>query len=187
MTRSIMTRKGAIILLFAAFIVPVILAKLALDNNWFNQGSTNKGELLQPVKNVNALLADQPKRWRLLYALPNECNEACQNALYSMHQVWLALGKESDRAEVTVLVTEKSDRKTTEQVFSDRNIHTINTTAEKITLSDLDIHGDEILLVDTLNNAMLRYAVHKDKQTAVMASRDILADLKKLLKLSRIG
>ncbi len=187
MTKSIIKTKGSVILLFAAFVVPVLLAKVALDNDWFNRGSTNKGELLYPVKDVNALLAAQPKRWRLLYALPSDCDDACQNALYSMHQVWLALGKESDRAEVAVLVTEQSDKKTTTQIATDKNIRTISTTAEKIESTDLDSQGGEILLVDTLNNAMLRYEVYPDKQTAVMASRDMLADLKKLLKLSRIG
>ena len=43
------------------------------------------------------------------------------------------------------------------------------------------------MLVDTLNNAMLRYPTYEDKKAAVQSSRDILADVKKLLKLSRIG
>ncbi|MCW8108995.1 hypothetical protein OPS25_10865 [Alteromonas ponticola] len=187
MTKSTMTKKGAIILLFAAFIVPVILAKFALENDWFSRGSTNKGELLQPVKDINAVLSDQPKRWRLLYTLPAECDAACQNAIYSIHQVWLALGKESDRAEVTVLITPESDANTTQQIATEKNIRAITTTNEKIKSLQLNTRGNEILLVDTLNNAMLRYDVHDDKQAAVMASRDILADLKKLLKLSRIG
>ncbi|NMH60736.1 hypothetical protein HCJ96_11930 [Alteromonas sp. MYP5] len=182
-----MTKKGAILLLFAAFIVPVILAKFALDNDWFSRGSTNKGELLQPVKDINALLAEQPKRWRLLYTLPEQCRQSCQNAIYSIHQVWLALGKESDRAEVTVLVTDKSDPTITRQIAEENNINTITTTRDKLESSELNTSGEEILLVDTLNNAMLRYQVYDDKQEAVMASRDILADLKKLLKLSRIG
>ncbi len=187
MTTSIIRKKGSVILLFAAFIVPVLLAKVALDNDWFNRGSTNKGELLYPVKDVNALLGEQPKRWRLLYTLPSQCDNACQNALYSMHQVWLALGKESDRAEVAVLVTEQSDQTTTTQIASEQNFHSIKTTAEKIQSVALDTQGGEILLVDTLNNAMLRYDVYEERQAAVMASRDMLADLKKLLKLSRIG
>jgi hypothetical protein len=34
---------------------------------------------------------------------------------------------------------------------------------------------------------MLRYPLQEQQEQAVMHSRDILADLKKLLKLSRIG
>ena len=41
--------KRSLLILMAAFIIPVVLAKLALDFNWFEQGATNKGALGQPV------------------------------------------------------------------------------------------------------------------------------------------
>jgi hypothetical protein len=44
-----------------------------------------------------------------------------------------------------------------------------------------------IFISDTLHNVVLRYPVTTDKEQAIMDSRDILADLKKLLQLSRIG
>lgn len=173
--------------LAVVFIIPIVLAKIALDNNWFNRGATNKGELLQPVVEFEPLLKGQQPRWRLLYAVPNSCTEECKNAIYSIHQVWLALGRETDRAEIAVLLSEQSDAATAKELRADPNIHTIDVaTAELHQVLD-ESALENIYLVDTLNNAMLRYPVQEDRQEAVMKSRDILADVKKLLKLSKIG
>ena len=50
-----------------------------------------------------------------------------------------------------------------------------------------DAKSNTVLVVDTMNNAMLRYAIPASRKQAIMGSRDILADVRKLLKLSRIG
>jgi hypothetical protein len=42
-------------------------------------------------------------------------------------------------------------------------------------------------LVDPLNLAMLRFLIPAEKELAVQKGRDVLADTKRLLKLSRIG
>ena len=43
------SKKLTALALILVFTLPVILAKLALDNEWFNKGSTNKGQLLNPI------------------------------------------------------------------------------------------------------------------------------------------
>ena len=105
-----MTKSNRItaILLVVVFVLPVILAKLALDNDWFNKGSTNRGELMEPPLDVSALISDQEPSWRILYVMPDQCDVKCKNALYSLEQVWTALGRLSDRATATVIVTENS-------------------------------------------------------------------------------
>ena len=59
--------KKTLIIMVAVFVLPVILAKLALENDWFNQGATNKGALLQPTIDVSSLLDGTEPKWRLLY------------------------------------------------------------------------------------------------------------------------
>lgn len=56
MTEKTTRKPYTMLALLAVFIVPVVLAKLALDNNWFNRAVTNKGELIQPVMDLSALL-----------------------------------------------------------------------------------------------------------------------------------
>ena len=172
--------KKTLIIMVAVFVLPVILAKLALENDWFNQGATNKGALLQPTIDVSSLL--DPK-WRLLYVLPENCDAICENALFSINQVWLALGKESDRAEALVLFNEQSDVAALEQLSEYANVHTLSVSRAPIT----NLEQKSVYIVDTLNNAMLYYQIDGDRNKAVMESRSMLADIKKLLKLSRIG
>lgn len=179
--------KITLIGVFLVFIMPVLIAKLALDNGWFNSAATNKGELLQPVRDLSVVFKQETPKWRIVYLLPEHCDKACENAIYSISQVWLALGRETDRAQATVLVTGQSDPTLVQALGKDERFHLVSVgdTALGNVLAPPDREG--ILLVDTLNNAMLRYPTYEDKQAAVQSSRDILSDVKKLLKLSRIG
>ncbi len=181
------SNKKTLILVLIAFVVPVILAKFALDQDWFNRGATNKGELLDPTLDFSAALDDLPPKWRLVYVLPEECTAACENAIYSIRQVWLALGRETDRAEAMVLTTQNSDPQAVEKLQNTKRLtlHAVNqNSVNKMFKGE---RGNGIFIVDTLNNAMLRYPVKAEKEAAVMDSRDMLSDVKKLLKLSRIG
>ena len=60
----------------AVFVLPVVLAKLALENDWFNKASTNKGALLEPTINLTTLLEDSSPTWRLLYVMPRSAIRA---------------------------------------------------------------------------------------------------------------
>lgn len=118
--------KTMMLLLAAVFILPVILAKLALDNGWFNQGVTNKGELISPPVDISQLQKSQQEpKWKLIYILPQVCALDCENALYSIAQVHSALGKESDRAEVVVISHEQSDLEQLGLLAAKQNIRLI--------------------------------------------------------------
>ena len=179
--------KKTIMVFALAFLLPVGLAKLALEYEWFNRGATNKGELLQPVLDLNPLLAEQSPKWRLLYVVPEKCDAACENAMFSIHQVWLALGKQSDRAEPVIVTTDASDQQALQRLKELPHIKALSSGQLNVNESFKSASTDGIFLVDTQNNAMLHYPLQAEQQEAVMHSRDILADLRKLLKLSRIG
>jgi len=66
--------KKTLIIMVAVFVLPVVLAKLALDNDWFTKGATNKGNLLAPTIDMSALLKDAEPKWRLLYVMPETCD-----------------------------------------------------------------------------------------------------------------
>ena len=96
MTTMVQTQerpKRSLLIIFAVFVLPVVLAKLALDGNWFERGATNRGELLQPVVSLTSMLDQQAPSWRVMYVVPATCNAECENALYAIQQVWIALGK----------------------------------------------------------------------------------------------
>ncbi|RDV24842.1 hypothetical protein DXV75_12245 [Alteromonas aestuariivivens] len=175
------------LMVFGVFILPVALAKLALDYEWFERASTNKGELIQPQLDVSEVLRDLPPKWRILYTLPEQCGPSCENALYSIHQVWLALGREADRAQPLVIVTPSSDVAALAKLTELGGVETVTVISGVVDRVFEPETVDGIYLVDTLNQAMLHYPVQPSPQDSLMASRDILADVRKLLKLSRIG
>lgn len=180
--------KTMMLLLAAVFILPVILAKLALDYGWFNQGVTNKGELISPPIDVSVLQEPQQEpKWKLIYVLPQVCTLECENALFSIAQVHSALGKESDRAEVVVISHEESNIEQLALLANKPNIRLISTDLNSLQQLFKDASTDGIFIADTLNNVFLRYPLQIDKEQAILHSRDILSDMRKVLKLSRIG
>lgn len=179
--------KRTILTLVLVFTVPVLLAKLALEMEWFNRASTNKGELLEPTLSVTGLALPEPPKWRLLYVVPSQCAQACENALFSIHQVWQALGKEQDRAAAMAVVTEDSDQRIHDKLSHFPHIQAFTASAQNVNEVFKDVGANGIFLSDTLGNVILRYPLEQEQQHAVLGSRDILADLRKLLKLSRIG
>lgn len=182
------SNKRLIITLAVVFILPVVLAKLALDNNWFNKAATNKGELLSPTLDMSAIQdkAAEPK-WQLVYVLPSQCSIECENALYSVEQVWTALGKEHDRVRATVISTPASDLSVARRLNEHSAVKLLKTNVESVNNVFKGEPVNAIFIADTLNNVILRYPLQVEQQQAILHSRDILSDLRKLLKLSRIG
>lgn len=175
------------LILVVVFVLPVVLAKLALDNDWFNRGSTNKGELLSPILDASSLMSGLTPKWRIMYLLPESCDTTCDNALYSINQVWVASGKESDRIEPVVVSVNNSDPAKINELKTHPNISLLMLDNDSVNNVFKDAPTDGIFLVDTLNNVILRYPLFEEQKQAVLKSRDILADIRKLLKLSRIG
>lgn len=180
-------KKTMMFALLAVFIIPVILAKLALDNGWFNKAATNKGTLLDPILSLEAMGVESSQKWRILYVLPEKCAAECENALFSINQVWLALGKEMGRAQAVALATEVSDKVKLAALEQQSIIGLIKTQQQSVNQVFQQVSTDGIFVVDTLDNVILRYPLQQEQQQAILHSREILADLRKLLKLSRIG
>lgn len=181
------TNKRTLILLVIVFVVPVILAKLALEGNWFNKAATNKGELLDTPLDFSLLYPQREKKWYLTYISSKPCQNQCENALYSLSQIWTALGREQDRVATAVMLTNEAQRDRARALDGAVKLQFIPVSDEQVvnTFAQEEIEG--IFIVDALGNIILTYPLHGDKQQAVMGSRDILSDMRKLLKLSRIG
>ena len=60
--------KRSLLLMIAVFVLPVVLAYMALKFDFFNKAATNRGELLQPVIEAQAFIGDvEPKCWGKAY------------------------------------------------------------------------------------------------------------------------
>ena len=181
-----MKKKGTLLLLLGAFALPVILAKLVLDLNWYQGGVTNRGQLLStPV--TSAWLGER-QQWQLIYLLPEACEAKCQGALFNLQQIPLAVGAEKDRVSSVLLratsdaryapTVEKQLQALPQQVVSAQVISQMQT---------LEYGAQAIYLADPHGNVMLAYPLVTGEAAILAQGKDVLRDLKRLLKISKIG
>lgn len=172
--------KLILVLVLATFILPVVVAKLVLNFELYHGGITNKGELIQHQLSYQSLEQTNPfpKQWQIIYLVPEVCDKACQYRLYLLRQTHTALGKERDRVMPLLATTAKSDKR----VLSDLSLASFNIN-EKMQMA-IDHH---IVIIDPLGKLVMRYQDLTEQQQQILQGKDLLTDLRKMLKLSRIG
>lgn len=124
-------------------------------------------------------------RWTMLYVDAGECAEKCREALYRSRQVWLSLGRKLER--VQRLYVFQGDAPDPEWVASEQEgliVATADSPGARQLLAAFPQtdppDAGNIYLVDPLGNLMMRFPLEDDP-------KGMLEDLKRLLRLSRIG
>lgn len=174
-------------LILAAFIAPIILAKLALNGQWLDYGVTNKGELVDKPTHLADLGFSQAqqqqltKHWLLVYRAPAQCDAFCQQSLHSVENSYIALGEEVKRV-IPVIISNQAQDLPTTVALSRKAWQQFNVTA-----SQAELNQSQVFIVDTLGNVVLRHKVPTTAEQLPLWGKAILADFKKLLKYSRIG
>lgn len=186
--------KLTITALIVVFVLPVVLAKLALENNWFTKASTNRGTLLSTPIDASSLLESIDKHasgeqntWKLLMTIPDECDLACQNAVLTITNVRTAVGRQVDRVDAVFFTTSTSDQAAVLKIQENKLGMIVDQDVKNVNKLFKNEGINAIFITDTLNNVVLKYPNTADTEQAIMDGRDVLADLRKLLKLSRIG
>jgi cytochrome oxidase Cu insertion factor (SCO1/SenC/PrrC family) len=92
------------------FIIPILVSWYLVFFSDFKKGDggTQKGELISPViplgepevfnlksKTIESING----KWTLLFFVENECNKLCEDKLYQLRQIRLALGKDRDKVD----------------------------------------------------------------------------------------
>lgn len=155
-------------------------------------GRTNYGTLLDPRlypvptldgSKLSENLRTYKGKWIMLQVSSSDCQAACQNTLLNMRQLRLMQGREMNRIERVVLITDQKPVETT--LLSEYDgTHFVRADAKAIAAwlpaeEGGNVH-DRIYLIDPLGNLMMRYAVDADPEK-------IKKDISKLLKASSIG
>lgn len=186
------------LLLFAIGFGPMILATIMYYTGWLNPtGHSNNGELIQPpapLAEMHLLGAngkpltdrfgpDAPDAEWMMMVVSGNCTADCEKLLYLTRQVNIALGKNANRVHRSAwlgsLPADLSARWNEEY-----------RSMERLAVSEGDtpkwpagVNPDQqprILLVDPFGNVILHYGPEH-------SGKDMLKDLKHLLKLSQIG
>lgn len=180
-----MKGKGIVWLILALFVLPLGLAKLVLSFQWYEGGQLNRGHLLQtaPV----AWLPENNK-WHLFYRLPDVCDAACQGALFTLRQLPIAAGANRHRVLSLVVMNETQFAALPSELdmaLRDLNIWLIKD--EQPVQDALSLGHQAIYLSDPLNSVVLGYPTVTTQSEILAQGKALLADLNRLLKLSRIG
>mgnify|MGYP003388842237 FL=1 len=120
--------KARFILLGVAsiFIIPILVSWYLVFFTEFKKddGGTQKGEIISPVISLGELEVYDVKndaassindKWTLVFFVESECNQSCEDKLYQVRQIRLALGKDRDQVD-RLLVSGKIQ---SWEVFSD--------------------------------------------------------------------
>jgi hypothetical protein len=177
--------RRSLLLLVSVFILPILLAKLALENQWLDLGVTNQGKLLDQPLTLNELGIDQSefaKQWLIIYRLPNVCPEICLHSIEAVHNSYVALGKYMPRVSPVLLK---------ENIFSaQQNKQLAKSQWQILTLtsqmSNL-LQKPQVLIADPLGNIILRHQLPEKVEQQAAFGKAIIADMKKLLKYSKVG
>lgn len=181
------TRRNRRVLLTVAaiFILPLAAAHLVLRMGWYEPGVSNKGNLVTPeiqlAEDVNHLM---PNKWRIAYVVPQQCDEQCGNALYVASQLYHALGKQQDRVRPVAIQGENSSTDLP-SLPADSTLVYVRDNELSDALSQLPTNS--LFIIDPVGTVVLWYPTSKDRQETILKGRDLLSDLQKLLKLSRVG
>jgi len=186
------------LLLFTIGFGPMVFATIMFYTGWLNpSGHTNNGTLIQPVVSVQTLnletASGQPlaerfgpekaePQWLLLVAA-GKCGSECEELLYLARQVNIALGKNANRVDRAAVLgsvpTELESRWQSDYGLMERLTPVPGSTPAWPRGIDPEIQP-RILLVDPFGNLMMHYG-------AGNTGKELLKDLKHLLKISQIG
>ncbi|MFW1677272.1 hypothetical protein ACFVYJ_05755 [Pontibacter sp. JAM-7] len=154
-------------LIWAIGLVPMLSA-MAMYYGGFAlpEGRVNKGELVVGQQLSSWFDAEQlpdklnNEHWNLILTAPRNCdsNEQCTNWWQALQKIQVALGKDSDRVVLQLLDAPQSG-------FNGQSLTGL---------------GEAVWIADPLGNLVLRYEFSQ-------SPRAVLDDLRKLLKLSKVG
>jgi hypothetical protein len=183
MTESVTRSRRMLLLLVALFFVPLAAAFLAYYSGWRPAGSTNHGELLQPIRQLPPAFAEPlTGKWALAWVGDGACDNDCQTALVFARQTRLSLAADTNRVKWVLLSTDHCCNR--EYLDSaQKGIVTLDAATDRAALLAV-LPGQDLahslFVIDPLGNIVLRYDVRNNP-------RGLLEDIKKLLKLSHIG
>jgi cytochrome oxidase Cu insertion factor (SCO1/SenC/PrrC family) len=179
---------------FLIFFVPIVGAWLlnVFAPDWRPFGTLNHGTLVQPVRPVSAagLLQSDGRplapgylsgRWTLVHLSEGDCGQSCSEALARSRRIQQALGDDMNRVQLLFVVTRPLAASWAQPP---PGVDLALANADWLThfrFAETDAGRDlRIFLVDPQGYLMMRYDQDADQ-------RGLLADLERLLKISKIG
>ena len=182
---SVNRRKGRmqLLLILLGVIGPMILATgMYKLNFWVPEGRSYHGELIgNGQTRADIGVQAQEERWQILVTAPKDCAVDCQQLVYLARQIQIGLGREAGRASHALAAAQPLgadyEAKLTREYPQLQRYPLDVATFSKATG---DKATPQLWIIDPHGNLVLRY-------DPSVKGKDLLNDLRHLLKLSNIG
>ena len=149
---------------------------------WVPESRNYHGEMIGNGQGRAALgVSSDEQRWQLLVTAPNGCDGDCQQLVYLARQLQIGLGRDASRATHALAVGQPVDAAYATRLqreYPQLQRYTLH--VPTYTQSAEGNGSAQLWIVDPHGNLVLRY----DPQ---VKGKDVLTDLRHLLKLSNIG
>lgn len=181
--------------LVAVFVLPFIGSWLAFYVFEIKPDSRNYGDLVVPARPLELVMLQTTKKhnlneefwnkWTFVVIDDGSCGQLCQENLYYLRQMRLALGRDVDRVQNLLL----SSQPFTEDVAGFLVDYPDLSAADQVpqgfvrqfeSIDNPSKNKPFIYLVDPLGNLMMTYPAENDPSS-------ILSDMRRLLKVSQVG
>ena len=178
-------RKGRLqlLLILLGVIGPMILAtgmyKLQF---WVPEGRSYHGELIGNGQTRADLgVQAQEQRWQILVTAPKDCSVDCQQLVYLARQVQIGLSRDASRASHALAAAQPLNSEYEAKLareYPQLQRYPMDLTTFSKTTGDQSV--PQLWIIDPHGNLVLRY-------DPTVKGKDLLNDLRHLLKLSNIG
>ena len=187
-----------LLLLFGLFFGPLAASFIwyyGFDAALAPSGESNNSPLVTPAVPLepfeNAQVSGEgftndglARHWTLVHVLDNQCAEACETFLYHTRQMRLAVGKDISRLDRIIVVPQATSHTALLEQHPDATVITRSDNGLEQQLSAISeqnqVSPGSAFMVDPIGNVMMWVP-------ADIEPKLLLKDLKKLLKISRIG
>ncbi len=155
-------------------LIVILLSTLLYYSGLFHpSGTTNHGTLMDPVVDISDLGIEKDDRhWWLLTVAPEGCDQACEEQLFWVQQIHIALGRESTRVRRKVL----TEQDTVDLTDNYPGLEALTGSFEALPLD----YPVQLFITDPLGNVMMKFGTDNDYD-------EVMDDLKTLLSRSTIG
>ncbi|WP_339649957.1 hypothetical protein [Halopseudomonas pelagia] len=177
--------------IFAVVLGPILVAGVMAKMGFMPQSNTNRSDLVEPhILLEDWQLAVEPvgygSPWRILVTSPQDCLDACMALLHEARQINVALGREAGRVEHMLALAAQPTAALQQQLEAEYprlSRSMLDAGAYQTSLSKHPQEwqqGPQLWVVDPLGRVVL----HQD---ADKPGKQLLDDLKHLLKVSKVG
>ena len=189
MKSTVTTQRYKAVIIFLIPFLVLVSSTIFFYSGFSPEGRMNKGELIDPPINFDTLDIEGPETgylgsWIILHFLEGPCETVCWNSLYKTRQVNIRLGKDSSRLVRLLVFTDQSE-------LSKENLTKLATEYPRLMVQKINkdnssnnkllyMYKGSYVLFDPLGNGILLYRSN-------LTGGELLEDLKKLLKNSKIG